>query len=63
VTPPAKLETGSWSGLGGQGTVRQRSVTFLGGQSGPPSIGGRFDLLGPDGQPMYRIDIPTQPLQ
>lgn len=63
VTPPARLEVGSWSGLGGQGSVRERALTFLGGQSGPPSIGGRFDLLGADHQPVYRIYIPTQPLQ
>src|SRR4051794_35177416 len=42
VTPPARLESGTWTGPSGEGTVRQRSVTFLGGQSGPPSIGGSF---------------------
>src|SRR6187200_2084170 len=39
VTPPARLVSGTWSGLAGEGTVRERSVTFLGGQSGPPSLG------------------------
>ena len=63
VTPPTRLESGTWSGLGGQGSVRQRSVTFLGGQSGPPSIGGRFDLIGTDSQPVYRVTIPLQQLQ
>lgn len=63
VTPPARLEAGTWSGLGGEGSVQQRAVTFLGGQSGPPSIGGRFDLAGADNRPVYRIHIPTQPLQ
>jgi hypothetical protein len=44
------------------GSVQERSSTFLGGQSGPPSIGGSFDLVGPAGQPLYRIRIPVQPL-
>ncbi|WP_321471574.1 hypothetical protein [uncultured Paludibaculum sp.] len=62
VTPPTALESGSWNGLASQGVVHERTSTFLGGQSGPPSIGGRFDLLGPSGQPQYRIAIPVQPL-
>jgi hypothetical protein len=63
VTPPARLESGAWTGLAGEGHVRERSVTFLGGQSGPPSIGGRFDLIGPDHRPLYRITIPLQELK
>jgi hypothetical protein len=63
VTPPPRLESGTWSGFGSDGTVRERSSTFLGGQSGPPSIGGRFDLFAPDGQPLYRVTIPLQPLK
>jgi hypothetical protein len=63
VTPPTRLASGTWSGLAGQGEVGQRSVTFLGGQSGSPSIGGRFDLIGPDGRPLYRISIPVQELK
>jgi hypothetical protein len=43
--------------------VRQRSVTFLGGQSGSPSIGGRFDLIGTDNRPQYRVTIPLQELR
>jgi hypothetical protein len=63
VTPPTKLENGTWTGLAGEGTVRERSVTFLGGQSGAPSIGGRFDLVGPGDRPLYRITIPLQELK
>jgi hypothetical protein len=63
VTPAIRLESGTWSGLGKQGAVRERSSRFLGGQSGPPSIGGRFDLLAPDGRALYRITIPLQPLR
>jgi len=62
VTPPTQLASGAWSGLLLKGGVHERASTFLGGQSGPPSIGGSFDLLGPDGKPRYRVTIPLQPL-
>ena len=62
LLPEAKLERGTWAGLAGEGRVQERSVTFLGGQSGPPSIGGRFDLIGAGDQPLYRVSIPLQPL-
>jgi hypothetical protein len=63
VSPPTRLASGTWIGLAGEGTVRERSVTFLGGQSGPPSVGGRFDLVGRDDTPRYRLTIPLQPLK
>lgn len=63
VTPPARLKSGTWSSLAREGSVRERAVTFLGGQAGPPSIGGNFELNGPDGKPAYRINIPLQQLK
>ena len=63
VTPPTRLASGTWNGFASEGSVRERSSTFLGGQSGPPSIGGRFDLVAPDGKPLYRVTIPLQPLE
>lgn len=63
VTPPARLVSGTWNLLMTAGEVRQKSLTFLGGQSGPPSIGGRFDLLGSDNRPVYRVTIPLQGLK
>lgn len=63
VTPPARLTNGTWTGLDGEGTVRERAVTFLGGQNGPPSIGGRFELTGTDGRALYRVAVPVQPLR
>ena len=62
LTPQAKLESGTWAGAAGEGAVRERSVTFLGGQSGPPSIGGRFDLIGSRDRAVYRVNLPLQPL-
>ena len=61
VGAPTHLESGNWewsSTPGGisQGTVTARSVTFLGGQDGPPSIGGTFDLSGPGS--LYRLTLP-----
>jgi hypothetical protein len=53
IGAPTKLKAGRWqwtrNGRLTSGTVTERSVMFLGGQNGPPSIGGRFDLLDPTG--------------
>jgi len=60
VTPPTHLESGVWKfNRGGAGRVEARSVTFLGGQSGPPSLGGTFDLLDSQGRAVYRVHLPT----
>jgi hypothetical protein len=42
-----------------EGAVRERAVTFLGGQSDHPSLGGVFDLLSASGSPIYKVSIPT----
>lgn len=67
VGSPTKLESGTWRwSHGGEqqsGSVSARSVTFLGGQDGPPSIGGAFDLLGADGTAHYRVNIPVTQLK
>lgn len=67
IGSPATLERGTWhwarNNVQSNGTVVARSVSFLGGQDGPPSIGGRFDLLGPDGAARYRITIPVTELK
>lgn len=67
VGSPTRLESGAWRWpRGGQllsGGVVSRSVTFLGGQDGPPSIGGTFDLLGADGVARYRVNIPVTQLK
>jgi len=60
IGSPTTLESGAWrwsrsAGLL-NGTVSARSVTFLGGQDGPPSIGGTFDLTGSEA--LYRVNLP-----
>jgi hypothetical protein len=59
---PSKLALGAWQWPRQQqtsGTIAARSVTFLGGQDGPPSIGGTFDLLDAGGAARYRVNLPT----
>jgi len=60
VGSPTTLESGKWQWSRAdsidQGMVTARSVTFLGGQDGPPSIGGTFDLSGPGS--LYRLTLP-----
>jgi hypothetical protein len=60
IGSPTTLRSGDWrwSRPGGllNGTVAARSVTFLGGQDGPPSIGGTFDLTGANGS-VYRVTL------
>jgi hypothetical protein len=67
VGSPTTLERGAWrwsrNNSQTSGGVAARSVTFLGGQDGPPSVGGRFDLLGPDGAARYRLTIPVTELK
>jgi hypothetical protein len=67
IGAPTKLESGQWrwnrDGRLMSGTVTERSVMFLGGQDGPPSIGGRFDLRDATAAAAYRITIPTTELK
>ena len=61
---PTRLEEGSylWQQAGTvlRGPVKQVSATFLGGQSGQPSIGGTFDLFSPEGARLYAVRIPVR---
>jgi hypothetical protein len=67
IGAPTKLASGRWQwtrdGRLMSGTVTERSVMFLGGQDGPPSVGGRFDLHDLTGASVYRITIPTTELR
>ena len=61
IGSPTALQSGNWRwsrpGRFLNGTVSARSVTFLGGQDGPPSIGGTFDLSAVDGS-IFRVTLP-----
>jgi hypothetical protein len=63
---PTRLTQGTWrwnrNNAVTTGTVAQHSLSFLGGQSGAPSVGGAFDLL-LDGAPRYRVNIPLTELK
>ena len=67
IGSPTKLHSGRWQwtrdGRLIAGAVAERSVMFLGGQDGPPSIGGSYDLLDSSEAPRYRITIPTTELE
>jgi hypothetical protein len=67
AAPSADLQSGSWQWNRGnqleKGSVSATSVTFLGGQSGPPSLGGTFELRDEGGAALYRVNLPTRELQ
>jgi len=69
IGSPTKLESGTWNWTRPEtthmdsGEIAGRSVTFLGGQDEPPSIGGSFDLLTPEGTARYRLNIPVTEVQ
>ena len=66
IGSPTTLESGTWRWSRNNrmlsGTIASRSVMFLGGQDGPPSIGGTYDLLDPGGMARYRVTIPVTAL-
>ena len=66
IGSPTTLESGTWKWTRhnrlATGAIGARSVDFLGGQDGPPSVGGVFDLLGEGGKPLYRVNLPVTQL-
>ena len=60
---PTRLESGQyqWERQDEvlEGPVRASSVTFLGGQSDNPNLGGVFQLLSASGEPIYKVTLPT----
>ena len=67
IGSPTQLQSGAWrwtrNNRSTNGGVSARSVMFLGGQSGPPSIGGVFDLRDQNGTALYRVSIPVTELK
>jgi hypothetical protein len=62
IGSPTTLASGIWhwsrpSSSLLSGAIAERSITFLGGQDGPPSIAGTFTLL-TSGTEAYRVTLP-----
>jgi hypothetical protein len=65
VGVPTRLESGTYhwnqDSVVTQGSVTARSVMFLGGQNGPPSLGGQFNLVAND-VTLYEVTLPASTL-
>jgi len=64
---PTKLESGSytWQQPGApqtQGIVKADEVIFQGGQDGPPSVGGTFELIVANNVALYQVKVPATPI-
>ena len=66
LRPPAEFQSGAYQAMiGGRmssGTVECPSLTFQGGQTALPSVGGVFILKDAGNQPQYRVRIPATTL-
>ena len=66
LVPPPEFRSGRYEGtIGGNpiaGQVECPSITFFGGQSDQPSVGGIFILKDEQNRPVYRIRIPATPM-
>jgi hypothetical protein len=66
LRPPAEFRSGTYQGvIGGKtisGSVECPSLTFLGGQTALPNVGGVFILKDADNRPAYRVRIPATTL-
>ena len=66
LVPPPEFRSGMYEGtIGGKvikGQVDSPSITFFGGQSDQPSVGGVFILKDDQNRPVYRIRIPATPM-
>ena len=67
LRPPAEFRSGTFEAtIGGEttsGTVECQSLTFFGGQTASPTVGGVFVLRDRQNRPVYRIQIPATGLQ
>jgi hypothetical protein len=64
IDPRPRFVAGRWiEGAGARsGPVSAAAVDFFGGQGGVPSLRGRLTLAA-EGAPIYRINLPTTPLE
>jgi len=67
LRPPAEFRSGTYLAIiGGKammGAVECPSLTFQGGQTALPAVGGVFVLKDEQGRPVYRIRIPATQLK
>jgi hypothetical protein len=66
LRPPAEFQSGTYQAvIGGKmnsGTVECPSLTFQGGQTALPTVGGVFILKDENNRPLYRVRIPATTL-
>jgi hypothetical protein len=66
LVPPPEFRSGRYEGtIAGKtiaGQVECPSITFFGGQSDQPSVGGVFILKDEQNRPLYRVRIPATPM-
>jgi len=66
LRPPAEFRSGTYeASIGGKmssGVVECPSLTFQGGQTALPTVGGVFVLKDAQGRPLYRVRIPPTTL-
>jgi hypothetical protein len=66
LRPPAEFQSGTYQAvIGGKmnsGTVECPSLTFQGGQTALPTVGGVFILKDESNRPLYRVRIPATTL-
>ena len=67
LRPPAEFRSGTYQAMiGGKmttGQVECPSLTFQGGQTALPTVGGLYILRDDQNRPVYRVRIPTTPLK
>jgi hypothetical protein len=67
LRPPAEFQSGAYQAvIGGKkmsGSVECPSLTFQGGQTALPTVGGVFVLKDEQNRPLYRVTIPAMQLQ
>ena len=63
LRPPAEFQSGTYQaaigGMMNSGTVECPSLTFQGGQTALPTVGGIFILKDESNRPLYRVRIPA----
>jgi hypothetical protein len=66
LRPPAEFQSGTYhatiAGRTVSGSVECPSLTFQGGQTALPTVGGVFVLKDEENRPLYRVRIPATPL-